>query len=445
MNLLPSQHAPASQALGTGTAAYATAVDSSDPAAQPSQRTRMRLAYLTTEYPAVSHTFIRRELLELERRGHSILRLSVRTAKPDLPDPADRAERDRTTAILGGSKLTLLTKAMTFAIRSPRKFLRGLALALAMSRKSDRGVLKHIAYCMEAASLMARLRAERIQHLHVHFGTNSTTVARLIRRMGGPAYSFTVHGPDEFDAAIGLDLSGKITDSSFVIGISDFGAAQLKRWVPPELWHRIHVVRCTVDATFLDGAITAIPRTPTFVCVGRLAPQKGQMVLLDAVARLKAEGVNVQVVLAGDGELRSKLQNEITARSLQSQVAITGWISGAAVRENLLASRALILPSFAEGLPVAIMEAMALGRPVISTYIAGIPELVTPARNGWLVPSGRADLLASAIKAAAACAIPDLELMGTAARQAVCVAHNVRTEVDKLETLMERAVAGATP
>lgn len=403
----------------------------------------MRLAYLTTEYPAVSHTFIRRELLELEQRGHTIVRLSIRQAKADLPDPLDRAEREKTTAVLGGSRLGLLASGLGFAVTSPAAFCRGLGLAIGMSRKSDRGLLKHVAYAIEAASLMPRLKAERIEHIHVHFGTNAAAVARLVRRMGGPGYSMTCHGPDEFDAVIGLDLPGKIADSSFVIGVSDYGASQLKRWAPPSQWSKIHVVRCTVDAAFAAGDVTPPPATPRFVCVGRLTPQKGQLVLVQAIGILKQKGLPVQVTFAGDGELRRELEAEVARLGVGDLVSISGWIGGARVRELIAESTALVLPSFAEGLPVAIMEAMVLQRPVVSTFVAGIPELVKPGRNGWLVPAGRADLLASVLADVLATSPERLGELGVNARADVMAMHSVRAQVGVLEALLSDATGGS--
>jgi glycosyltransferase involved in cell wall biosynthesis len=116
--------------------------------------------------------------------------------------------------------------------------------------------------------------------------------------------------------------------------------------------------------------------------VGRLCEQKGQFLLLEAVARLASEGVPVELVLAGDGELRGDLERLIEAQGMAGFVNITGWVDSKRVRDEILSARVLVLPSFAEGLPVVIMEAMALGRPVVSTYVAGIPELVIPGETG---------------------------------------------------------------
>ncbi len=395
----------------------------------------MRIAYLVTKYPAVSHTFIRREILALEQRGHVILRLAIRATGNNLVDPQDQAEQARTHHCLSQPKFRLLLGQLRTLLTCPVGFGRALALALRMGWRGDRGLLRHIAYLLEAAYLLQVVRRHRIDHVHAHFGTNSAAVARLIRRLGGPNYSFTAHGPDEFDAPRQLDLAGKIADAVFVVAISDYTAAQLRRWAAPEHWGKIHVVHCTVDDDFFQAARPVDPLSRTFVCVGRLCPQKGQLVLLEALQLLRAAGQDVRLVLAGDGELRPQIESRIRAFGIDDRVEITGWIGEAEVRRHILAARALVLPSFAEGLPVVLMEALALGRPVISTYVAGIPELVRPGENGWLVSGGNAAQLAVTMRAALEASADQLTAMGAAGRRVVQERHFLPTEVDRLEGL----------
>lgn len=360
----------------------------------------MRLAYLLTEYPKVSHTFIRRELREMERRGHDVLRLAIRVTRATLADPADREEQNRTIHCLAQPWWRLLAAAAVTALTRPTRFAAALHHALSAGWRSERGVARHLAYLVEACFLRAVLEREGIEHVHAHFGTNACGVARLIRRLGGPGYSFTVHGPDEFDAPRPLDMAGKIHDAEFVIAITDFCRAQLCRWSDPEDWSKIHVVHCIVDDAFFDAARSLNESTRTFVSVGRLAPQKGQPLLIDAFADLVDGGEDARLVLVGDGELRPRLERQIRDRGIADRVTITGYVSEAEVRRHILAGRALVLPSFAEGLPMVIMEAFALGRPVISTYVAGIPELVRPGENGWLVPAGSVEALTEAMRQA---------------------------------------------
>lgn len=309
-----------------------------------------------------------------------------------------------------------------------------------MGLRSDRGLFKHIAYLVEACTLLDILRRNAVQHVHVHFGTNSTAVARLVRRCGGPKYSFTAHGPDEFDAPIAFDLQGKISDAAFVIAISDYGSAQLRRWSSPANWPKIHVVHCTVGDDFFDAAEPINPESRTFVCIGRLAPQKGQLVLIDAFAQVIKAGYNAKLVFVGDGELRTLIDHKIATAGLEEHVTITGYVSEAGVRRYIADSRAVVLPSFAEGLPMVIMEAFAVGRPVISTYVAGIPELVRARENGWLVPAGNVDMLIAVLAEVLETPAIRLSEMATLGRDLTYQHHRTLTEGDKLEQLFLRYV-----
>ena len=357
----------------------------------------LRLAYLTTEYPAGSHTFIRRELREIERRGHTVLRLAIRRSKAPLADPLDQEEAEKTLHCLAQPWWQLGMALLRAACTQPSKLARTLWIAVKMGLRSERGVARHLAYLVEACYFLRVLQQQRIQHVHVHFGTNAAAVARLVRRLGGPSYSFTVHGPDEFDAPRSFDIGGKAEDAAFVVAISDYCGAQLRRWIPPAHWPKIHVVHCTVGEEFFDAA-QEVPESRTLVCVGRLCPQKGQLLLIDAMHELMRFGVDGRLVLAGDGEMRDVIEQRMRELEVQDRVTITGWISEAEVRRQILAARAMVLPSFAEGLPMTIMEAYALGRPVISTYVAAIPELVRPGATGWLVMPGCVDELANAMR-----------------------------------------------
>ena len=328
-----------------------------------------------------------------------------------------------------------LLAAARLGLARPGRFVAAARLALSMWRRSGRTLFHHLAYLAEAAQLVGWLAAERIDHLHAHFGTNPAEVAMLARVLGGPPYSFTVHGPEEFDKPEALGLGEKGRRAAFVVAISSFGRSQLYRWLPQAHWHKVQVVHCGLERAFHDGVTTGVAAAPRLVCVGRLCEQKGQLLLVQALQRVLAQGVALELVLAGDGELRAEIEALIERLGLRSQVRITGWIGSAEVRAEIVAARALVLPSFAEGLPVVIMEAMALRRPVITTFVAGIPELVRDGENGWLVPAGDIDALASAIQACLAASPDVLERMGAAAHRRVLERHDIDREAAKLAAL----------
>ena len=399
----------------------------------------MTLAYLTTQYPKVSHTFIRREIRELETRGHRILRVAIRSPADAVVDPLDVEEAGNTLVVLAQPTLALLRAVCTTALTEPRSFARSFATVLRLALRGDRGLVAHMAYLVEAAYLRRHFEAAKVSHVHVHFGTNAATVALLLKQLGGPPYSLTIHGPDEFDAVRGLALAAKVEESSFTVAVSDYTAAQLMRWVDLPAWKRIHVVRCAVDERFLAAVDPIREDFNTLVCVGRLTPQKGQLLLLEAVGGLVREGLDLRLVLVGDGELRPAIEERIAALGLRQHVSITGWVGEAEVRQAVHSARCLVLPSFAEGLPVVLMEALALGRPVISTFVAGIPELVEPGRSGWLVPAGSVAELGSALREALQTPVQRLNEMGLAGRERVLRNHRLCSEVDRLAAQLEAA------
>jgi len=392
----------------------------------------MKVAYLVNQYPHVSHSFIRREILALEAQGVTVERFSVRPSGATLVDPGDQAEQKRTQVILAAGAAGLLGALIKWKLRHPIRYLRALRMAIRVGRRSERGVLRHMIYLAEACVLAQKLQECGAEHLHAHFGTNSATVALLTRILGGPTYSFTVHGPEEFDHPEELSLGSKIEHASMVVGISDFGKSQLFRWCGYEHWPKVQVVRCGVDAAFLGGGPQPVSDNRRLVCVGRLSEQKGQLIILEALHLLNKEGIDFEMVLAGDGPMRGIIEKHIKDKGLEGKVRITGWISGDTVKQEMLAARVFVLPSFAEGLPVVLMEALALGRPVVTTYVAGIPELVQPGVNGWLIPAGSAPGLAEALKQALQTPVSRLEEMGKAGSERVALMHDVTREAGKL-------------
>ncbi len=400
----------------------------------------LRIAYLVNRYPAAPHTFIRREIVELEKLGLSVERFSIRDSSHDLVDPADRAELARTRVVLTAGLATLLLAGLWALLTRPRRFLATLAATAHLAGPSDRGLVPHAAYLLEAC-LLARWLDGRVQHLHAHFGSNPASVALLFHLLTGITYSFTVHGTETFDNPEAQSLDDKVRRAAFVVSASDFGRGLLYRWSELEFWPRIQVVRCGVDEAFLRAAPTPPPAAPRLACVARLSKEKAHLLLVEAAARLAAEGLEFEIALVGDGPLRAEIEAQIERRGLQGRVRVLGWSTGQQVRDELLAARALVLPSLAEGLPVVIMEALALGRPVISTYVAGIPELVEPGVSGWLVPAGSVDGLAEAMRDALTAAPERLEEMGRAGATRVAERHDAGREALRLARLFEAAVA----
>lgn len=386
----------------------------------------MRVAYLINQYPMVSLTFIRREIAAVERGGAvEVARYSLRRGIHGFVDPADRVEAEKTRVVFDMGAAGLASATLRVALGSPRRLLAALALTVAVGWRSDRGLLRHFAYLAEACALLGAFREDRIEHVHAHFGTNAATVAMLCRELGGPPYSFTIHGPLEFELAPLLGLPEKIARAEFVVGISDFCRSQIWRNCDAAHWEKVHLVTCGVDSGFLDQEPTPIPIAPRLVFVGRLSAHKAPGLLVEAAGRLQRDGVPFELTFAGDGELRSEIEGAIARGSLAERARVTGFSDEATVRKHIREARALVLPSFAEGLPVVLIEAFALGRPVVSTFVAGIPELVEPGKSGWLVPAGSLDQLTAALREVLEAPVERLEAMGRAGRARVLERHDV--------------------
>lgn len=400
----------------------------------------MRVAYLVNQYPKVSHTFIRREIQALEALGATVVRYSIRRVAEELKDEADQRELKKTRFVLDGGAQGLASAIAMMAATRPVAFARASAMASRIGVGSERGLAIHGAYLGEACVLARWMEADKIDHVHAHFGTNPTTVAMLIHELGGPGYSFHVHGPEEFDKPLQISLGEKIERSRFVCGISSFGRSQLYRQVRYEHWPKVEIVRCGVDPSFLSEGSHPFPKAPELVSVGRLSEQKGQMLMLEALGRLHKKGRDFHLTLVGDGELRGEVEALIKREDLGDKVTITGWASGEEVRNYILGARAMILPSFAEGLPVVLMESLGLGRPALSTYVAGIPELIQPGETGWLVPAGSVDALVSGIEAVLDTDDSTLEAMGARGQVAVRERHDASKNGADLKALIERAL-----
>ena len=400
----------------------------------------MKLGYLVNTYPRASHSFIRREIHALERAGLAVHRFAMRSDRGALVDPADLAEDDLTEHVLRAGVKRLVPTALKWLATHPRQSLTALQLALACGRRGAGGTpgtggrARHMIYLIEAAYIAARARTLGLTHIHAHFGTNSSTVAMLAHALGGPTYSFTTHGPEEFDAPRALALDLKLQNAAFAVAISSYGRSQLARWCPPALWPNIQVVHCGIEPAMFTAPPPLPTHGPHLVAIGRLSGQKGFALLVEAIAIVVKTLPSLHLTLVGDGELRPQIEAAIADHGLAAHITLTGWLPEAGVRAALHDATALILPSFAEGLPVVIMEAMAAARPIIATAIAGIPELVTP-DCGWLVPAGDAQALADAIATLAKTPPETLAQMGQSARTRVLTRHNIDTEAAKLRGL----------
>jgi len=384
----------------------------------------MKIGYIMNSYPLISTTFIRDEIRALEAQDVEIVRYAMRKSPQPLVDEKDMREQTRTHYILTGRTLQLITGFGAEIITNPLGIARALGLWSKLVRNAGGEFVRHCAYLLEAVSLKRQAAQHQVRHVHSHFASNSTTVALLCDRLGGPSFSFTTHGPDDFENTGRLSVAEKVDGAQFVAAISNFCRAQLVYTAGIGIWNKLDIVRCGIDITTFTPSDAPFDNNWTFVCVGRFSKQKSQSLIVEATSRVARTYPQVRVVLIGDGEYRPIIENAIKHYEMQEHVILKGWCSNSEVREALGTARALLLPSFAEGLPVVIMEAFGLGRPVITTYIAGIPELVD-ASCGWIVPAGSVDDIERAMMEALQASPSILAGMGQEGRRRVIKAHDV--------------------
>lgn len=366
-----------------------------------------RVAYVVGRYPAVSHAFVTREVLALRRAGVPVETVSIHRARPqDTLSEADRVEAEGTYALLP-ARLGELLRAHLRAIVSPGAYLSTLTHALRSGPTGVRWRLWQLFYFVEAIMLWRHCRRRGVRHIHAHHLNQASDAAMLAVRYANAAgadprwtWSFTMHGPNELYDVSRFQLAEKAASAAAVICISDFARSQVMGFAPEEAWSRFQVVHCGVEPTEFDpDHEPAAPANEAFgiLYVGRLVPFKGQAILLEAIASMRAAGVDARLTLIGEGPSRQSLERRVHGLGLAAVVTFAGAVGQDEIRAHYAAADAFCLPSFAEGVPVVLMEAMAMRLPVVTTRVMGIPELVDDGEDGLLVRPGRPDDLAHAL------------------------------------------------
>jgi glycosyltransferase involved in cell wall biosynthesis len=401
----------------------------------------LRLAYLVSQYPAVNHTFILREIRQLRRLGCEVEVASIRG--PDRPPerltPNEREEAARTYFIKPAGVLRMAMAQVWLLTRRPRRWLAGFGFALHLGGWDPRRTLFHLGYFAEAVLFGRWLDGRRLTHVHSHF---SSTVALLAKRMFPITISLTIHGPDEFNNMAGFAMPEKVRDSLFLCAISDFARSQILRMCPSSEWRKIHVVRLGVDPDiYLPRPFREDSNPVELVTVGRLAPVKGHAILLEALALLRQNGGNVRLHLAGDGPERANLERAAAAHGLSEAAVFTGALTQDKVLELYRGADLFVLASFAEGIPVVLMEAMSMEIPCVATWVNGVPELIRDGVTGLLVPPANAPVLAEAIARLAGDSALQRRLAAAGRRQVVEKYDLVRNTT-ALRDLFARYLAG---
>ncbi len=400
------------------------------------------VAYLTGEYPRATDTFIQREVAELRALGFSVDTFAVRRPGDEhMVGPQQREGAASTTYLLELAKgPALITSHLGLLARSPARYLRAASLAWQTKRPGIRGTLFQLFYFLEAGILARQLLARNIDHLHNHFGDTSCTVSMLAAELSGKPFSFTLHGPGIFFEAHTWRLDEKLRRAAFCSCISYFARSQASIFGGTEVTDRLHIIHCGIDPAALPPVVHQ-PGPVRLIFVGRVVELKGMAVLLDALQTVRATDPDITLTVVGDGPDRSKFERAAAKAGLDDAVDFVGAKSQAEVAELLGQSDIFVLPSFAEGVPVVLMEAMASGLPVITTMVGGIAELVEHDVNGYLLRPGDPADLAAAISALAA----DAELrarFGTEGRAKVSEEFRSATEAARLGNLILNSQRG---
>lgn len=392
----------------------------------------MKLGYLVSQFPALSHTFVLREVQALRRQGMDVHVVSVRQCDRPLAQlSAEEAEEARRTfSVLGAGLWHAIGANLRVLGRHPIRYLRGLLYAWTLSRGTPKLLGLYTSYFLEAVVAGDYFQRQRITDIHTHF---SSTVLMILARIFRVRYSLTAHGSGEFVDVVGYHLAEKVAGATFVATVAQYGMSQVLNASDPAHWHKVVVLPLGVDVDVFRPAASPRKAHEPFrlVSVGRLSAAKGYPVLIEAVGLLRERGRNVGLTLVGDGPERVVLEQLISEHGLAECVCLAGACNHDRVADYYAASDAFVLSSFLEGLPVVLMEAMAMELPCVATWISGVPEIIENEVEGLLVPPASATAIADAVERL----MQDPQAarrLGSAARRKVLASYHLGRNIERL-------------
>lgn len=361
------------------------------------------VGYLVSRYPAVSHTFILREILYMRSRGCRVETLSINPPDklPSWHHESDEAKEINQTTVIKSMPLIDLLKAFCRVLwQSPWRSLKTLAFSLQQTNGSPKKLAWHIFYWLEALVTVDWMRQKDLSHLHVHFANPAAFVALLASDLNETSYSLTIHGPDELENSEENLFKLKVERAQKIFCISFYARSQVWRYLDPKQWNKVSVTPLGIDTQrYIPCSIDKSSSLFRLLCVGRLSVVKGQLLLLQVTEKLRKQGLEIEVDLVGDGSERSTLEKWIQQKAAQSWVFLRGALSQEETFQAYRNADLFVLPSFAEGVPIVLMEAMAMEIPCISSRINGIPELIRDGTDGILTaPSNQEELSQAIVK-----------------------------------------------
>ena len=405
----------------------------------------MPIAYICSRYPSISHVFILREVLALRRRGAEIQTFTVRHAGADqILSEADREEDARTITIVPPDPRELVLAHASALLTRPRRYLATLRRAVELRGPGPRALLWQVFYFGEAVLVWRQCRQRGIRHIHAHHANVGSDVALLAAHLGGAdwSWSFTMHGSTEFFDVREHRLPQKVELARFVVCVSSHGRSQLMTHVATGHWDKLRVVHCGVDTALFAPAERGGRAVPEILTVGRVVPVKGQSLLVEALAELRERGVDASLTVVGDGPELPALRALAERRGVGGRVRFAGAVGQDEIRSYYEHADVFALPSFAEGLPVVLIEAMATGLPVVASRITGIPELVEEGESGLLVVPGDGADLTNALERLLREPSERRRAMGAAGRAKVEAEFDLEQTAQQLAELYEELIPG---
>lgn len=421
-----------------------TAVKTLDvPCTQSPTSPKLRaVAYLVSQYPMLSMTFILREVVQLRELGFHIDVASINSPDraPEGLTAVESAEAENAYCIKEHGLIGAFKAHLQTLFTNLSGYLRGLRLAFQLGGLDLRRLVFSLLYFTEALMVGTWMKRMKYQHLHVHLGSQAATVGMYVRQTFGTGLSMTVHGPDEFYDVQGQYLKQKIAASDFVCCISCFARSQLMKCSPYVDWSKLVVSRLGVDPNLFSPVSRRVdPEVFEILCVGRLTPAKGQHLLIDAVERLALQGFSVRLRLVGGGADEASLKQRAAEIENPQSVIFEGAVNQNHIRALYAKADLFCIASFAEGIPVVLMEAMAMGIPCVTTNIAGIPELIRDGIDGLLVAPSDLDGLVEALSRL----IGDMSLrerIAKSGRARVLEHYDLRQNVMKLAAIFDERI-----
>ena len=403
------------------------------------------MGYVVSQYPATNHTFILREIRTLRRLGVDVCVVSIR--KPDRApsalSPEEAEELSLTYSVLGAGMGNALLVHLRMLATSPLAYIGALFYALGLAGSHFRKAGQYLLYFGEAVVAGDFLVRKGIRHTHTHF---SSTVTLMLAKLFPISFSATIHGPDEFNDVVGFHMAEKVAAANFISTISHYAASQIMKASDPQYWNKVQVLPLGVDPNaFLPRPQPSGRAAFECVCVGRLAPAKAHLILFAAIGRLVAQGrTNIRLTVVGGGPAQASLEAAIAAGNLEPYIRMVGPCNQDRVLEFYRHANVFTLASFAEGVPVVLMEAMAMEIPCVTTWITGVPELIRADVDGLLIAPADAEALAAAI----ARLMDDPELcvrLGRSGRIRVLECYNLERNTERLEQVFRRYLLPGHP